>query len=309
MTGKLYINGRDAFTDFGVFVHDGAYNELVSFPAMKDVTFNDWPEEDGVEVDLSAPRLDSKTFNITFCCVDTSKIDDMIVALSWGVYHEFDFREIGVLRVLRLVSNPDIKTLAGLGKFTFGFADDFPLNDYDYVPPTPIPSATQEGFEIDGERLSTYGIWVLEGSRDNITQYPTVKQNLLVNTSTIQGAIYESEDAFLNQKDVDLKCLLKAPDAVTFWNNYNALLFDLTRPGERGFYFAITDKTYPCYYKNSQVDRFAKIGPDLWCEFTLTLAFTSFTVGETLYLLAAEDGALITTEDGQYYINTAYNGN
>ena len=308
MTGKLYINGRDAFTDFGVFVHDGAYAGLVSFPAMKTVAFNDWPEEDGVEADLSAPKLDTKAFDITFGCVDTSKIEDLILILSWGAYHEFDFREIGVSRMLRLVSNPNITTLAGLGRFTLGFADDFPLKDYTYSPPVPIPSTTQEGFGIDGKKLSDYGVGVLDGSQDQITQYPAVKQNLLVNTSTIHGAIYESEGVYLSPKDVALRCLLQAPDAVTFWHNYNALLFDLARPGEREFYFAVTGKTYPCYYKNSQVDRFAKTGSVLWCEFTLTLAFTAVTIGENLYLLVAEDGALIITEDGQYYINTAYYG-
>ena len=37
--------------------------------------------------------------------------------------------------------------------------------------------------------------------------------------------------------------------------------------------------------------------------FNLTLEFTVFRLGGTDYLLATEDGDLIVTEDGEYYID------
>ena len=53
MSGRFYIDGKDAFTEYGIYVQEGGYNELVAFPPLKAVTSNDWQEEDGIEPDLS----------------------------------------------------------------------------------------------------------------------------------------------------------------------------------------------------------------------------------------------------------------
>ena len=33
MTDRFYIDGKDAFTEYGVFVQEDGYNELVAFPS------------------------------------------------------------------------------------------------------------------------------------------------------------------------------------------------------------------------------------------------------------------------------------
>lgn len=40
----------------------------------------------------------------------------------------------------------------------------------------------------------------------------------------------------------------------------------------------------------------------VWWEFTLKLVFTGFRAKETDYMLAAESGELIITENNEYYI-------
>ena len=50
MTDRFYIDGKDAFTEYGVFVQEDGYNELVAFPSLKSVKSNDWQEEDGIAV-------------------------------------------------------------------------------------------------------------------------------------------------------------------------------------------------------------------------------------------------------------------
>ena len=52
MSGRFYIDGKDAFTEYGIYVQEGGYNELVAFPPLKAVTSNDWQEEDGGEPDF-----------------------------------------------------------------------------------------------------------------------------------------------------------------------------------------------------------------------------------------------------------------
>lgn len=55
MTGYCYIDGIDIYDEFGVIVEGDGYDELLSFPSLKEPDKNDWPEENGIEVDLSEP--------------------------------------------------------------------------------------------------------------------------------------------------------------------------------------------------------------------------------------------------------------
>ena len=64
MVGKLFIDGLDAFSEYGIFVEQYGYKALVQMPSFKKLSSTEWPEYDGEEVDLSAPLLDSKTFAI-----------------------------------------------------------------------------------------------------------------------------------------------------------------------------------------------------------------------------------------------------
>lgn len=62
-----------------------------------------------------------------------------------------------------------------------------------------------------------------------------------------------------------------------FWENYNALLYDLSRPGERILSVDSTGREYPCYYKSCSASNFVPNGK-IWFQFSLVLVFTSFRV-------------------------------
>ena len=83
MKGKLIINGIDAYVRYGVFVEQYGYKALVQYPALKSVESNNWPEEDGIEADLSSPVLDTKSFNISFCRNMNVAVDDLIDTVSY----------------------------------------------------------------------------------------------------------------------------------------------------------------------------------------------------------------------------------
>ena len=55
MRGELYIDGKDAYTDFGVWITEGGYDGLLPFPELVEPARNDWPDEDGIEPDLEKP--------------------------------------------------------------------------------------------------------------------------------------------------------------------------------------------------------------------------------------------------------------
>lgn len=314
MKGHLYIDKVDAYTSFGMCVTKGSYNNLIAFPPMKEPDKNDWPEEDGQEFDLSNPVLDTSEMSIDLAFNSDLGLGRLVTILSDMSYHDFQFNEIGKTYRLRLSSQSSYDIYQGLEIAKFTFANDFPREtDYEYQEPVneiPMPN----GYELDNKDLSAYGVTILQGSNAEILKSPAVKKNLLQNFKRQDGATYDGEVVKFQTKEVSLKCLMRAPDIETFWRNRDALLHDLTQlttkvddeeyeysDAERIFYSEEFFESYPCYYKSCQTNAFELID-GVWWEFTLKLMFTSFRIRETDYMLAAEDGDLIVTEDGEYYI-------
>lgn len=302
MNGTFYIDGIDAFAIYGVFVAWEGYKGIISRPQFKTIDTNDWPEIDGIETDLINPVLNTREFTINFGCVDTFVASDFIFRLSDKSYHIFEFPELNYEVKLRLVSQPSKEVFLNLESFSLQFADDFPFDNYDYEKPDNI-GVSQLGYELDDIPFSDFGVWILEGSDDDIEKSPAVKKNLLVNVNNRKGAVYDGEKVVFQSKDVPLKCGMKAPDIETFWKNYNSLFYCLIRPGERQFFSEKLGEPCACFYKSLECTRFDIIGEIIWIEFTLTLVFTSFRVSESMYLLATEDDRLSVTEDGDYFIN------
>lgn len=315
MKGQLYIDGKDIFTELGVATLQGNYGELVAFPPSKTPDSNDWAEEDGKEFDLSAIALDSRELTLSFGFFSEWKYNNFVALLSDMAYHDFNFPHLGRTFRLRLSSQNsfEIYNTTQVSKFTF--ANDFPRPaDYVYQEPLntyPMP----KGYELDDVDLSSYGVLILKGTNAEILKSPAVKKNLLRDFKYRDGAVYDGEYVKFQTKDVNLKCLMRAPDFETFWRNRDALLYDLTKPSaktddegyeyedaERIFYVDEWSESYPCYYKSCKTVDFNPFG-GIWWEFTLTLVFTSFRFGDTEYLLASEAGEFIITEDEEYYID------
>ena len=301
MTGRFYIDGKDVYSEYGVYVQEAGYNELVAFPELKAVTGNDWQEEDGIEPDLSEPRLNTKEFSLK---IVLSGIDyrwnGFIELLSDKAYHTFDFKEIGRTYRLRLVSNPNTDLATMLGFITLKLADDFPLDGYTYVEPdSSVP--TYRDYELDGRPFTDYGVRVLEGTLDEVQKSPNVKTGLLRNISILNGAIYDGETVTYKTKDVKVNCLMRAATLDELWRNYDALLYDLVRPEQRMLFVNDMGYEYPSNNKKCSVSEFyASAG---WLKFTITLCFISFRLVDDEFVLAAENGDIIVTDDGENAID------
>lgn len=306
MTGDLLVDGIDVYTEYGIIVQVNGYTGLTSYPPLKAIEFNDWPEEDGIDPDLADPKLNTRTFTIVFASSVIGASGDFINDISDESFHDFEFRNIGQSYRLRMVAQSTMRVVAGAEEFTLQFADDFPLRDYVYQ--EPIPSGQVTGYEIDRKDLSEYGISVREGVNEQLLSSPAVKQNLLVNTNGIEGAEYDGEVVFFKSMDVSILCNMKLP-IETFWRNYKALLYNLTKPGQRIFYDDRRIEEFPCYYKKGSVSAFTVFDGEIWCDFEFTISFITFRVGEIDYLLAAENGSLFVTENGINFIDMQSYGN
>jgi hypothetical protein len=304
MTGRLYIDGKDVYKQFGVYVSgDDGWNDLIAMPPLKSVDSNDWQEEDGIEPDLSSPVLDTREVSIKFAVAGIySRYFDFIALLSDGAKHTFNCAYIGRTYELRLVSAGNLDYAKILGFVTLKFADDSPLPNYTYTPPV-SSIAPLDDYAIDGANFTDYGVRVLQGTLSEVIKNSDVKINLLRNIQTKSGAIYDSKVVVYKSKDVKIYCLMRAGTLEELWRNYDALLYDLTRPGERTLWVNELEQEFPCYYKSCAVSEFYPDGK-IWLKFTITLTFTSdFRISEDDTVLASEDNIIIYTENDIYAID------
>jgi len=275
MTGRLYIDGKDVYTEYGVYVVKGGWNELIAYPPLKTVESNDWQEMDGIEADLSAPVLDTREIQlkVAFTGFD-SRFFALIRHLSDGAYHTFDCRHIERTYRLRLVSQPNLSVAQALGAVTMKFADDFPLSGYTYKKPASNVAAYDD-YTFDGVKFTDYGVRVLKGTLDEVKKMPTVKTNLLRNISTQMGALYDGKNVTYKSKDVKINCLMRADTLDELWRNYDALLYNLILPNTHNLWVRELNKEFPFYYKSCQVTEFYPTDK-IWLQFTLTVTFTTF---------------------------------
>ncbi|GAB6394617.1 MAG: hypothetical protein MdMp024_0929 [Bacteroidales bacterium] len=302
MTTNLIIDGVDILNRFGVFTAKGGYNDLLTFPAIKEPEAEVWPEEDGIAVDLSAPKLAAKEITIHFFAGDQFKSsDDFVDFLSAPGYREFSLPTLGRSWQLRLLSQSAHKDYDMLqSSFSLKFAEDCPQRQVAdaWSPGLTIPESP---YEIDAIPLSMYGITVLS-ARDSLFSSPVAKTNLSRDIVSIDGRLYDPETLVFQKKEVSLKCLLRASSKERFWQCYDAFFNALTAPGERTLFYDGVYEEYPCYYKETSGWKLLALSP-FTAEFTLTLVFTFFRVDETEYILATEDGELMMTEDGEDVID------
>ena len=300
MTGRLYIDGKDAYKQWGVFVVSGGWNELLAYPALKTVDSNDWQEEDGIEADLDNPRLDTKEASLKIAYSGLfSRFIEFVTLLADRGYHDFNCVSIGRRFTLRLTQMPNLDAYKSLGFITLKLANDFPLRNYTYQAPESSIFSSDD-YLIDGKAFTDYGCRILQGSLSEIMKTANVKTSLIRNINILPGAEYDDDAKItFKSKDVKLKCLMRADTLAELWRNYDALLYDLIRPEERMLEVSELEQTFPCYYKSASVSQFF---PDdkIWLEFTLTLTFThSFRLQVDDFVLASEDGIIIFTEDGE----------
>ena len=302
MTDNIYIDDINLRGRFGCWVTKGGYNGLLAYPAMKEPETNDWPEEDGIEVDLSDPKLEPKEATISFLSDTNGGATDPIAYLSEPGYHTVRIPSLGREWQLRLSSHPANKVYPLATSFSLKFVEDNPVRPASEGLPSPGVWMSESRYKLDDVPLAGYGV-VVDESRNALLKAPTVKMNLSREIMTEDGRIYDADHLVYQKKEVTFKCHLKAARIADFWQCYDSFLSALIQPGERQLYVEEIGKAYPCYYKSASAWKLLTLCGPVVAQFDLTLVFTSFRLYETDYFLATEAGAFILTEDGSYYIN------
>lgn len=75
MTEELFINEKDAWTTWGVNMSDGFLDSLDAPLPMKEYAQDESRLEDGVRIDVSNPKVDSREITLGFTITGTSESD------------------------------------------------------------------------------------------------------------------------------------------------------------------------------------------------------------------------------------------
>ncbi|MDL2309850.1 hypothetical protein LJC39_01865 [Parabacteroides sp. OttesenSCG-928-B22] len=302
MKDNCYIDGVSTWNRFGIWITKGGYNELLSFPEMKEPPTNDWPEEDGIEVDLSSPRLMVKEAGVTFISSRESfNVIDFIDFLSTPGYHSLFIPSLNRSWSIRLLSNPAIKMYKSATPFTIRFAEDNPTIRVN-TSPYPGMSIVGSSYAVDDVPLDFYGVIVDKGKVE-VLKAPTVKMNLNREIRILDGRIYDAEKLYFNSKEVTFNCRLKASSVDNFWSCYDSFFGKLMEPDERRLYVDFLMEEFPCYYKRSSGFKIITLSPVVMVQFDLTLVFTVFRIDGIDYVLATEDDFIVVSEDGEFYLD------
>nr|DAK37719.1 MAG TPA: hypothetical protein [Caudoviricetes sp.] len=284
---RLYIGEYDVGSNNYACTAFGGFDELIAFPPLKTPPANDWHEERGFDPDLSDPVLDTREVTLRLSATGQWDYDGTIGMLEVSPVIDVRATSIGRSWSLRFIA-----PTGGANASTFGlkFADDTPMQGYTYQPPNAekerewiLSTSRCDDFvitESPKRSFADYGARVLGDVVDEMERRNEVKTGLLRKFSTKPGAFYDKSAMFFEKGgDRQVQLLMRADTLAELWRNYDALLFDLIRPGARRY------KEAPFYYSSCRVDKFIPDEPRPWLQFTLTLTFYEGSSEKSYYEL------------------------
>lgn len=308
MRTTLYIDGRDAWSDYRVCLAEGAYAALLSPPSLKDPESTDWPEEDGEEFDLNTPVLDKRTVNLPLCVLNKSYIEDLLYDLADGASHHFSVPSLSRSWYFRLSKVSKLETSMGIGSLTLSLVEDQPSAYEGDIPDETPARITQRGYVIDEVDLSQYGFVVLEGTADSIMAHADTKDNLAVSSSTINGQVYDNYLVSFKTREITLKLFAHRIGVAEFNQRFNALMATLTSAGEHTFECPEIDPAIVFYYNSATVKDFTIMDDgNVWCEIHVKITATSSRPATRHRILGDEDSNAIAIGDNLILVRVLRN--
>jgi hypothetical protein len=132
MTGDLFINTKDAWTTWGVFLEEGSEDKLLVASPMKDYISNKSRQEDGKQVLTSVPKVDERTVTVVFCFAKAAT--DFVTRYKSFMTELYLGRMVLALTSLGITFNLDylnsasLSSLTTLGKVAVTFSEPNPMN-------------------------------------------------------------------------------------------------------------------------------------------------------------------------------------
>lgn len=311
MKGSVIINGTDIH-DFGVFILRGGDFDFLPFPERKEPKQNNWYEYDGLDVDLSEVYFKERSVEVHFYLSAKSPLEyefylnEFYRLIATG-YIDLYTREFVRTFRLRYLTVREYNHTGGLykpgdkrGRFKVSFSMDNPLQLFTN-PAIRIPASSKNyplsGVSLNGYDLAKFGIVVNECYSSMFAQ-AAIKAPLTRSFSKQTGLqAYPANNPTFEAKEIIVNCTMAANSCEEFYHNYEALFNHVSQTGELiiGTYLGQA----ACYY--SKMENFKKHGVfSRGVMVSFSLRFIQLDTGLITYVLLAEDGSALLTEDGEY---------
>lgn len=283
MDSELYIDDRSVLEAYGLRLGNGSIASFIEWAPLKEVYYNDWHEEDGIEPDLSSPVLNRHHCTLRF--VGTTSDDNVnafIAMLSDYAHHSFSMRNSVFKQTLRLEKCVSVDYIDDLWKIEMRFAKDYPE---ELLSRNPLEiMSPDDRYVIDGVLMSNLGAIVLEGVNNELLRIGDVKENLLQSFDGVNGAKYDPVRVRFRERNVRIPCLIRASTIIKLRDNYCGLLTRLIQPGAHTFIATDLGCQYSFYYKSCKVRR-AFLDTKPWIELDITITVFKKPTNTTAYEL------------------------
>ena len=267
MAHNFTIDYIDVADVFGLEVIDQGYNELIEWPAFKPIPYNDWGEDDGIEPDLSSPKLASREVKVSLAGRATlAQVEALMGLLTEQKMHTLSYTSVRARWRMRFVEAEPMVECGGLRFLTLTFAEDVPEWLNNTRPTSNISPATD--YLWDNNKFTDYGVRILEGTRDSVTRIPDAKELKKYSVSGVNGDILAGGAIRYQAYDATLRCLMRASSLSELWENYCALFNAMSASGAHYLYVDAVGKSYPCYYQSCKIQRFYPTDK-IWLEFDI----------------------------------------
>lgn len=301
----MKIDGID-IKEYGITAARGHVSSLLSYPDMRSPDSQEWAEYDGVEVDLSDPKLKERSIDISFSADSIESAESFIARLSATGYRNVEIPLLDKSWRLRYVSQSEPELYSNGAVFTVKFADDFPLIPNALRSGHGIPVPPTSKYYIDGVNLSEYGLLVLQ-AKPSLYKAPELRESLKVTNNVMNGVIYDVDMANFKPKDVTFRMAFYVDSISRLMRNHAAFFNALTAPDERVLSSSYMIEEPKFYYKSASNFEFSYHDTFSLLEFDLTMVFTSSRPSLLDILLATEIWELVVTEDGVSFIDLSPN--
>ncbi|MDH6310594.1 hypothetical protein M2451_003316 [Dysgonomonas sp. PFB1-18] len=311
MKGSVIINGTD-ISDFGALILRGGDYDFLPFPARVEPKQNNWHEHDGLDVDLTEVYFKERSLSVQFYISNGNSLEyefnlNSFYGLIATGYIDLYSREFARTFRMRYLSVADYKHKGGLykqgakqGWVKVNFSMDDPLQLFT-DPAIRVPASSKNyplsGVLLNGYDLAQFGIVVNECYSSMLAQ-AAVKAPLTRKFAKYTGLLaYPNSNPTFEAKEITIKCTMAANSLAEFYHNYEALFNHVSQTGE------LLIETYlggaSCYYL--KMENFKKHGVFArGVMVSFTLRFMQLDTGLTTYVLGAEDGSALLTEDNEY---------
>ncbi|TXD47331.1 hypothetical protein [Polaribacter sp. IC073] len=261
----MIIDNVNIATVYLATLLQGGLEAVLQYPKIKKPVSNDWAEHDGLEVDLSSPKLDSKGIDLNLL-IDETKIDLFITFLLAKTYRVYHFSKLNTSFKLRFSGISDIEKIQGKCFIKLKLENDAPLKDYVYS--VPNLTASSYNYTVDNVDISTYGIVPLQGSKDGLEGALNTKDKLEIKSNYTSG-VKVAEQISKKQENKAILNLFMNQSTANFLKGYNAFLYNLIQPNAR--VLVANGKTYNFYYESSKISDLVVSEGKVWCKFSLNI--------------------------------------